>query len=668
MSSARRRRWIAGAALLIPVLAWSVPFVPRSRCLYGIDFNSYFRPHLMMARDCWLLDGEVPAWNPHQYAGTPYLGNLQCQIYYPPNWIFLALPPEESYEFLVAIHLLLAGWGTYRLARGFRIGRAGAVIAGLAFSLSFSLGARVLAGHLTNFVAQALAPMFVHLVFRAWRKPGATSGALLGGWTGLLILGGTPQWIYHLAALGAAATAWKMWTVKESRIGGMATILIAGLLGALLSAASWLPSLEVASESMRGETRAFYSAFGVGAQQGLVPSDLLHAATPWIPHAEGRLWDRWWHEKGLYIGILPLLLVGAGIRRGPALFFAIAGGLALADAMLPPVHWILSWIPGYGTLRVPARSVWVAVLCMSLLAGFGWDCVRWRRIWPTAILLVGMATVAGIVYRAPRETGIAVALVLAGVWTLRRGDPRLVTILVALDLCFFGLSIQKTVPPESFGAAPWYEPWIGGARTDYRVLDTSNHDAQAVSRGFRFLNGYGHPLPKRTVESYSKAWADYRGARAESLSAGTRIVDPDILAMLNVRWIVGKSLVPPPRWREIARQGEEVLYEDPEARSLARTSSAPCSARRLSINRIEVLHGQGTVVVSEAWMPGWRAELEGRVVPVLPAEGGLLSVESSGGGRLVLTYDPPAARTGRFLSLLGLGALAILAMIRRKRT
>lgn len=677
MLPVRRRRWIAAAALAVPILVWSAPFWPRSRCLFGLDYNSYFRPHLILARDSLRKDGELPRWNPYQYAGTPYLGNLQCQLFYPPNWILFALPAEESYEFLAVLHLALAAWGAYRLARALRIGRTGAVLAALAFSMSMSLGARVLAGHLTNFVAQALAPMFLHLLLRVLRKPTAAGTAALGAWSGLLVTGGTPQWILQTLFVGAGLVGWKLWTAARDRRpwrGALAALAVAGVLGLAASAVSWLPAFEVSAESTRGGTRNFYPGLGgVGPQQGLFPFDLLHAVTPWIPSAEQRMWDYWWHEKALYVGILPLLLALSGIRRGPALFFAIAGAVALLDAMVPPVHWLLSWLPGYGKFRVPGRSAWIVVLCLSVLAGYGWEARRPRVLWIVAGAAVAAAIVSAIRYSAFREAALAAGLVGVALFLLHRKQAGLAVVFAAADLVFFGLWVQKTVPREAYGCAPWYDAHIGNDRAHFRLLDEDNNDAQYVARGYRLLNGYGHPLPRRTVDLYARAWSNYRGARPESLSAGTRIADPDVLARLNVRWIVGREMVPHPRWREVARNGREVLYEDPAVRTLAFTEAGACLARRPSVNRVEVMHiahAARTLIVSETWTPGWRAEVNGRAVPVRAHEGALLSVDLPEGASYVLfVYDPPIARTALVISAVGLALLplvAALSLFRRK--
>ena len=72
------------------------------------------------------------------------------------------------------------------------------------------------------------------------------------------------------------------------------------------------------------------------------------------------------------------------------------------------------------------------------------------------------------------------------------------------------------------------------------------------------------------------------------------------------------------------------------------------------------------VVVSEAWFPGWSAEVDGSPVEVRRADGLLLGVPVPAGAREVeLRYHPPGLRAGAAvsaLSLLGLLAVGLLAL------
>lgn len=64
-----------------------------------------------------LARGNLPLWNPHLYAGTPFFGGFQAALLYPPNWLHLLLPlraeplpgsAQQHYDVLPGNHVLRA--------------------------------------------------------------------------------------------------------------------------------------------------------------------------------------------------------------------------------------------------------------------------------------------------------------------------------------------------------------------------------------------------------------------------------------------------------------------------------------------------------------------------------------------------------------------------------
>src|SRR5262245_55558577 len=188
--SPRRARLVAGAALALPILVLGLRFAVDANALKGHDFQAYFRPHAQFIRDSWRRDGELPRWNPYQYAGAPLLGSGNGQLYYPGNWLFLILSPEAAFVGVVLIHLLLGAIGMYRLARTFRLGRPAATLAAIAFSMSFAVIARIHAGHLSLLITVCFAPLLLDLVLKTADRPTLVHSAALTGTIALVLLGG----------------------------------------------------------------------------------------------------------------------------------------------------------------------------------------------------------------------------------------------------------------------------------------------------------------------------------------------------------------------------------------------------------------------------------------------------------------------------------------------
>jgi hypothetical protein len=558
-------RGAAGAALALPILVLCAPFLFSGDCLYGIDFKAYYRPHYAIARDALQKDGELPRWNPYQYAGTPYLGNAQATFLYPPTWLFVALPLEEGFEVFVALHLLLAAWGAYRLARHFRLGRPAAVAAGLAWALSSAVLARVHAGHVTIQATLCQAPALLWLVLAAAQRPSFARVAALAAMTGLVLVSGHPQFVYQLALLCAAAATWAI--VRRRREGWdrpASAVVGAVAIGLALAAAHLLPCLEVAFHTTRAHASVRIAAT---PDEALIPLDLAGFLGPTLPRALGiaeSVPGYLGHEKALYLGLAPLLLAGFALvrdRRGPVLFFAAAAGVALMDAAARhlPLHALLSFLPGNGAFRVPARSAWIAVLGLSVMAGFGVQALASRMDLRRAL-----------------AAGAGAAL------------------LAAADLVTHGLLQLRRVPREVYTAPPWYAKHIGPERADYRLLDLTRVEAEPIAHGFRLLRGCGYPILAELEEFYSHAWEHYGTQHPNSLGRSPRLKNVGRLRSLAVRWIVAAEPPLHPDWRRIASAGDLFLYEDPNSA----TTEQPFLGRAHSALRSSSMRRTGFLVTA----------------------------------------------------------------------
>ena len=69
-----------------------------------------------------LRSGDIPGWNPYQFAGAPFAGDpLSGWTYLPAMVLFAALPVSAAAKGYLFVHLLLAGLFTYALARVLRM-------------------------------------------------------------------------------------------------------------------------------------------------------------------------------------------------------------------------------------------------------------------------------------------------------------------------------------------------------------------------------------------------------------------------------------------------------------------------------------------------------------------------------------------------------------------
>ncbi len=77
--------------------------------------------------------GDIPLWNPHLFAGAPFLATGQNAAYYPFAFIFMVVPLTKAYGWYTLTQLWLGGLFTYILGRTLKQRRMSAFIAGIIF-------------------------------------------------------------------------------------------------------------------------------------------------------------------------------------------------------------------------------------------------------------------------------------------------------------------------------------------------------------------------------------------------------------------------------------------------------------------------------------------------------------------------------------------------------
>lgn len=83
-----------------------------------------------------LAVGQLPLWNPYNFAGTPLLANIQSAPFYPLNVLFLILPFSTSWAVLVFLQPILAGIFTYLYLRKIGSSTLGGLLGGVSFAFS----------------------------------------------------------------------------------------------------------------------------------------------------------------------------------------------------------------------------------------------------------------------------------------------------------------------------------------------------------------------------------------------------------------------------------------------------------------------------------------------------------------------------------------------------
>ncbi len=332
------------AILLAVLLLASFPDVIFGwRSFFTRDFANFGYPLAWHVQQSYRA-GEIPLWNPYNFAGIPFLAQWNTLALYPPSLIYILLPLPWSLNCFNLLHLYLGGLGMFCLARRWlRDGRA-ASVAGVAYAFSGLMVSSLMWPN--NMAALGWLPFVLFTGEPAACEGGkrCLAAALV---MALQFLSGAPEiigltWAGLLAVIlfaqeTPAVAAWR-------RFGRLAPVFVAGLgLGAI----QLLPFVELLRHSQRS------AAFASGE------------------------WTLSWAGLGNFL--VPLFHT---VQNRDRIFFQ------------PDQQWVSSYYPGSA----------IVLLSLMALASERTRRVRWLALFCLVSLLLALGT-HGFVYDWLRRVG-----------------------------------------------------------------------------------------------------------------------------------------------------------------------------------------------------------------------------------------------------------------------
>ena len=375
------RTLLAPAVLLLASLGffWRILFTPDAwKPAGGGDLVSFLFPSYRFAAAS-LRSGVLPLWQPHLYGGAPFLADMQTGVFYPLNLLLFLLAPDFAYkamEWMVVLHVFLAGLFMYLCLRYLEPGRPLRVPAALAGAMAYMFSDLFIVhfGNLNLVAVAAWLPLIFLLFWRALRTRSLGLAAGAGLALGIATLEGHLQ-ITLFIGLALAVTALVEAAAAHRERRGWAwsllALLITAAVGIGVSGLVLLPALEYARLSPRA-TLSYREA----ARYSLIPGLLGEMLVPALFNTRepGLYWGVWDRVAVGYLGILPLILAGLAVIlwrgrriRFLAILAVVAFLLALGGESV--VHgWAYRWLPGFGQLRAPARAVFLLDFALAALA------------------------------------------------------------------------------------------------------------------------------------------------------------------------------------------------------------------------------------------------------------------------------------------------------------
>jgi hypothetical protein len=657
----RRAPWQHLLLLCLPfVVFWRVWWPDgslRQVFRYG-DFVEQHYPMRVFVADEY-RHGRLPLWDPYTFGGEPAVAMSLFAPYYPPGLWQVIFPklPFEALEIEAIFHLGLAGVFTFLFVRR-RTGQPGAgLIAGLAFSLG---------GYLTSYPMLQLIiletavwlPAGLWLLDRALAARSLAQMAVAGVIFGFGVLAGHPQTFLYVAY---AAAAYFIFRAVGLRLPvrfaiPAAVILGAGALG--ISAAHWLPGLQM---------------YGLSPRAGLTYQEIANGFRP------AELWGLLRPNPGqwspLYAGLMPLALAVGGLalwRKAETGFWAGLGLVALLLSLgrygfLYPLFYRIA--PGFATFRDQERIALLVSFSLAVLAGYGTAALL-RRLTPALRLTP---------------------------------DPRLLTPVLAL-LTFVDLAwanqgvILQTPPPggyfaktpivthiQSASAAGWRTssegllPGDGEAGLVFQIRDI-------VGSGPLYLAAYDRFLAQVPEARWWRMLnVQHLITRRDLAHGALKLVRQDgdlrlyqVFQQAALAWIVHDTVAAADQAAAIRATAAPdldpfqcaVLEAPPDLALTPPTGEERAELASFANQRVAVdvtLTAPGVVVLSEMAYPGWNVRANGQGVPALRAYGLLRAVAlPAGNWRLEWRFEPLIAYLGLAVSLAT--AMSVIVWVRGMRS
>jgi hypothetical protein len=327
-----------GFLLALPVLAHS-PCWWEGRLLGPGDGAALHFPLRSLVWEAY-RGGELPAWNPTIFLGTPLLAAYRPGALFPAMPILAMLPSFVAFQVLVLASLGAAGALVFFYVRRLGAEPVGAYVAGLSFALG-----PYLVGHVDDTATLVAAPMLPLVLLAAEAhvsRGGPRRAAALAASIALLLLAGSPEAARAgLVLLAARLVLAHLSPVKP--VPSKSSSLLAVLAGVCLAAPQLIPTFLAAREAGR-------------------PVTGLATTTPSLPGAAGLILRYASHTPApaLALAALPLALTQIPVRV-----------LGVALALVAGLQW------GRGPLSAPGALPLVFDLTLSILAGLSLS-AQWK--------------------------------------------------------------------------------------------------------------------------------------------------------------------------------------------------------------------------------------------------------------------------------------------------
>ena len=199
--SEKTLNWLFLLVLAVLPLILYRDYLTGARMLFGSDYTgtggyamrefmaNYIRGH-----------GRFALWLPYIYSGLPTAASFYGDMFYPLSIVLrLLLPSYVAWTYGFAIHLFLAGLGTYLFLKQLKMPQTVAFVLALAYMFAGNLVSCTHEGHDARLMVCALLPLVLFFLERGFASGRLRDFLFSGTMFGLQLLSGHLQEAYYTA-------------------------------------------------------------------------------------------------------------------------------------------------------------------------------------------------------------------------------------------------------------------------------------------------------------------------------------------------------------------------------------------------------------------------------------------------------------------------------------
>lgn len=575
---------VAALTLLWPLLTGQILLGGARSDMFIAGYS--FR---LFGAEMFKATGSIPQWNPYLFGGLPYIAAMHGDIFYPTAWLRWIMPVDLAITWGMALHFVLAGWLTYRLARALGLSWGAAIAAGVAYELTGIVASQMSPGHDGKLFVSALTPLAFWVLLCAIRGQQRWAYGVFALVVALSVLGHYHMSYFLLITLGLWAVYLAFWDTE--RVPGsnpwvsLALAAVAVGVGIGITSLQVLPFLEYIKYSPRAEGGPS-TGWAFATSYALPPSEIFTTILPQFNGVLGNYWGQnpvKFHTE--YLGFLPLALASFAFGDASRRRLVIALTLGALFFLLfsfggntPFYRPFFETLPLLSKIRAMGMVFFLVAFPVSLLAGVGLDRVLARQVSSRTVLFVvsgfaafallgvlgalqGMAEALAIPERLTAVEANApqlrvgafrlLAFVILGggaLWAAAAGRLKAratvlcVVVLICADLWTVDRQFYEFSPRANavFGKDA-VTTYLHATKPPYRVIDAGN------SYGYSLLMAYRIPIAMGYHGFELRNFDELGGAS----TGWSNLLSPNLMDLLAIRFLILSTPQPVPGYHQV---------------------------------------------------------------------------------------------------------------------